>query len=432
MSDTLLSVVIVKPHLFQTKITHTSTRNSKQSTKGHWKAVKYQTDRKEYSALKLPLDRRKSPWNSTSAMFPDECHRNSWGPLNTVVFKMSMSLIWTEHKHGALAVIFRVCSSALPWEVCVHHDVCRLGVGGVESNVQRLDLDLHWGRAIEEDPAGVVSVGSCWILKGAIWWKQLNVTICRVKINHDETGRRSEDANGLWCWPWWWLLFVFFMELKVKTTPFPGVSRLWRISRTLVRVVSSVPVTCLHFLTNTSRSKNATYSPVETQQQQGSLPQSTRTLLSFRFHSLFSKLLCNLQFRVPDSTLTKMTSSSGRPMDTVQRPLTSLRSTVPDGCRRSCPHGSAETQRGKNKPALPDKNCGIPKCRICARTQLPHGNRGCEVLKDGAGLCWTWRSGASRGLQRRVGVGRSLLAAASRAAALDGDGLGHVHAQHGA
>lgn len=116
-------------------------------------------------------------------------------------------------------------------------------------------------------------------------------------------------------------------------------------------------------------------------------------------------------------------------MDTVQRPLTFLRSTVPEGCRRSCPHGSGETQRGEYEPALPDKNCGIPKCTVCALTRLGDGNRGCEVLKDGAGLCWTWRSGASRG---RVGVGRSLLAAASRAAALDGDGLGHVHAQHGA
>lgn len=74
------------------------------------------------------------------------------------------------------------CVSMLIQEVCVHHDVCRLGVGGVETNVQRLDLDLHGGRSIDEDPAAVVSVGSCWIPKDATRRKQLNVTICWAEI----------------------------------------------------------------------------------------------------------------------------------------------------------------------------------------------------------------------------------------------------------
>lgn len=76
--------------------------------------------------------------------------------------------------------------------MCVHHDVCRLGAGGVETNVQRLDLDLDWGRAIDEDPAAVVSVGSCWILKDATRRKQLKVTICRAKRFNDELA--LEDA----------------------------------------------------------------------------------------------------------------------------------------------------------------------------------------------------------------------------------------------
>lgn len=70
-------------------------------------------------------------------------------------------------EHGPL--FCRVCSSALPLKVCVHHNVCRLRVGGVESDVQRLDSDLHRGRAVEEDPAGVVGVRSCRILKDATW-----------------------------------------------------------------------------------------------------------------------------------------------------------------------------------------------------------------------------------------------------------------------
>lgn len=66
-------------------------------------------------------------------------------------------------------------------------------------------------------------------------------------------------------------------------TPFLGVNRLWRTSRTLVRVVSSAPVSCLHFLTKTSRSKNSTYSSGE-RQDLPVVSQGTQwTLLSFRF-----------------------------------------------------------------------------------------------------------------------------------------------------
>lgn len=70
--------------------------------------------------------------------------------------------------------------------VRAHHDVRRLGVGGVQPNVQRLDSDLHRGRGVEEDPAGVVSVARCRILKGATWRKQLNVAVCRAKMIKDE------------------------------------------------------------------------------------------------------------------------------------------------------------------------------------------------------------------------------------------------------
>lgn len=66
----------------------------------------------------------------------------------------------------------------------MHHNVCRLEVGGVESNVQRLDSNLHCGRGIDEDSAGVVSAGCGWILKDTAWGKQLNVTICGVKTFH--------------------------------------------------------------------------------------------------------------------------------------------------------------------------------------------------------------------------------------------------------
>lgn len=119
-------------------------------------------------------------------------------------------------------------------------------------------------------------------------------------------------------------------------------------------------------------------------------------------------------------------------MDTVQRPFMSLRSTVPDGSKRSCPHASGEAQRGDDKPVLSEENCGSTKWIVCALTWLGGWNGGCDALKDGAGLCWTWRSSAIRGRQRRAGAGRALLPAASHAAALNGDGFGHVHAQRGA
>lgn len=63
----------------------------------------------------------------------------------------------------------------------VHHDVCGLGVGGVQPDVQRLDSDLHRGRGIEDDPAGVVGVAGGGILKEATWRKQLYVAVCRAK-----------------------------------------------------------------------------------------------------------------------------------------------------------------------------------------------------------------------------------------------------------
>lgn len=112
-------------------------------------------------------------------------------------------------------------------------------------------------------------------------------------------------------------------------------------------------------------------------------------------------------------------------MDTVQLPLTSLRSTVPDGSKRSCPHASGEEQRRDNES---EGSGGLHSCAACALTWLRGWNRGRDVLKDGAGLCWTWGSTAVRWLRRRVGVD-PFLSAASQAAALDGDGLGHVHAQ---
>lgn len=64
----------------------------------------------------------------------------------------------------------------------VHHDVCRLGVWRVDSDVVRLDSNLHCWRSVDENPAGVVGVGCCRIFKGPGWWEQLNVTICGVKI----------------------------------------------------------------------------------------------------------------------------------------------------------------------------------------------------------------------------------------------------------
>lgn len=53
-------------------------------------------------------------------------------------------------------------------------------------------------------------------------------------------------------------------------------------------------------------------------------------------------------------------------------------------------------------------------------------SRARDVPKDGAGLRWTWRNCSGRGLDGPV------VSTASHTAALDGDGLGHVHAQQGA
>lgn len=65
------------------------------------------------------------------------------------------------------------------WETsCMHHDVRRLGLRRVDSNVVGLDYYLHCGRSVNENPAGVVGVGRRRVLKGSGWRKQLNVTIC--------------------------------------------------------------------------------------------------------------------------------------------------------------------------------------------------------------------------------------------------------------
>lgn len=89
-------------------------------------------------------------------------------------------------EQALLCCFSTVCGCVLMRNVRVHHDVCRLGVGGVQPNVQRLDSDLHRGRGIEEDPAGVVGVARCRILKDATWRKQLNVAVCRAKMINDE------------------------------------------------------------------------------------------------------------------------------------------------------------------------------------------------------------------------------------------------------
>lgn len=65
--------------------------------------------------------------------------------------------------------------------------------------------------------------------------------------------------------------------------------------------------------------------------------------------------------------------------------------------------------------------------QLCALTGRTGGwSRARDVPKDGAGLRRTWRNWAGRGPDGPV------VSAAPRAAALDGDGLGHVHAQQGA
>lgn len=69
---------------------------------------------------------------------------------------------------------------------------------------------------------------------------------------------------------------------------------------------------------------------------------------------------------------------------------------------------------------------------VCVLTWLGGWNKAGGVLGEGAGLCWTWRNSAICGLQRGRAGDRPVVLAASHAAALDGDGLGHVHAQQGA
>lgn len=150
-------------------------------------SVKCQRRLKWYSALKLALTLRKSPWNSTSAIFPDECHWNRCWPANTLVFKASMSRIWRrKDRRGAVrstgSVRMQMRSRRDQRRAsCVHHDVRRLRVWGVDAYVVRLDSYLHRWRSVDENPARVVGVGRCRILKGSGWGEQLNVTICEVK-----------------------------------------------------------------------------------------------------------------------------------------------------------------------------------------------------------------------------------------------------------
>lgn len=67
---------------------------------------------------------------------------------------------------------------------------------------------------------------------------------------------------------------------------------------------------------------------------------------------------------------------------------------------------------------------------VCALTALRGWNGSCSGLRDGDGFFRTWMSNvvqwcicvAQRGRQER-----SFLSAAAHVAALDGDGLGHMH-----
>jgi len=61
-----------------------------------------------------------------------------------------------------------------------YHDVCGLGVAGVElrADVEGLDLDLHRGRSVDEHAAGVVGAGRGRVLKHPAGGEQLDVTVC--------------------------------------------------------------------------------------------------------------------------------------------------------------------------------------------------------------------------------------------------------------
>lgn len=151
------------------------------------------------------------PCFQTSARETADGLETQWSSACPCPWSGTKQKTWSTYYN--VVVFHSVCWS---WEwVCVHHNVRRLGAGGVEADVQRLDLDLHWGRGVDEDPAAVVRVGGCWILKDSAWRKQLNVTICwarRFKGEPASEGARFQ-TNVLGFSPWCWLLFVFFFDL---------------------------------------------------------------------------------------------------------------------------------------------------------------------------------------------------------------------------
>lgn len=115
-----------------------------------------------------------------------------------------MSRIWTRQNSGAVVTLLiqgRLNKQKKHKAKLVHHNVCRLEVGGVESNVQRLDSDLDRRRSINEDSAGVVRVRCCRILKDPTWGKELNITICRVKTFYlwQIKSRTLESLNTILC-----------------------------------------------------------------------------------------------------------------------------------------------------------------------------------------------------------------------------------------
>lgn len=65
----------------------------------------------EYSALNMPLICWYSPWNSTSALLPEELHRKSRVPLKMVVFKASTSRIWVSKRKQHHSINLCLCST---------------------------------------------------------------------------------------------------------------------------------------------------------------------------------------------------------------------------------------------------------------------------------------------------------------------------------